>query len=333
MLELNRNAVYVLAVRIQQGEVLIALFDLMCNIVAKISHPFDSILPEQLASVVSDTFDYLCSENQIDPNKVLWCGVATPGLIDSTKGVIVRSSNLHWHNVEFEEIMTSHLENLPVCIVQNANAAALAELERGSGQSYENFIYLNLSVGISAAFILEGKIYKGEKGYAGEIGHSILFPKGGPACVCGKKGCFEAVCGVKPILERVARELGLDKESRITIEDVVSPPLIDNDSIRAIITEAGHLIGLGIANLLSLFNPELVILGGSLARAGSVLTQSVMDGIREFTFEAIVDGVQVVNSSMVEDPQLVGAAVLALQHVFSIEKWERIKEDLMSLSS
>lgn len=321
MLELNPGAAYVLAVRIQKGDVLIALFDLAGNIVSKKSHFIDSMQPEELGKVVADTFYWLCSNSKIDPQKVLWCGVASPGLIDSNQGIIVRSSNLNWRAVKLKEIIANKLGNLPVHIEQNANAAALAELERGSARGYNNFIYLNLSVGISAAFIIDGKIYSGEKGYAGEIGHSVLFPKGGQLCACGKKGCFEAACGVKSIIEQVVKELGDNLKSKITIDDVVSPPLINNPTVRRILTKAGYLVGIGIANLLSLFNPKLVILGGNLAKAGNILTDSVIKSIKEWAFEEIIDDVKIVNSKMLEDPQLVGAAVFALQNVFALENW------------
>mgnify|MGYP000863680118 CR=1 FL=1 len=329
LLELNPKVAYILAVRIQKGEVLIGLFDLACNILSKQSYAFDSISPEEFGQIISDSFNWLCQSNNIDPKKVLWCSIASPGLIDSRKGVVVRSSNLNWHNVNLKDVIAKKLHKLTIHIEQNVKAASLAELEWGCARGYSNFIYLNLSVGISAAFVINGNIFSGEKGFAGEIGHSVLYPENGPLCSCGRNGCFEAACGVNSIIKRVKKdvpeedflELSLVKD-KITIDDIVTPPLSENATVRRILTEVGYLIGICVGNLLNSFNTNLVILGGDLAKAGEVIIDPITQCLKERVLDEIIDEVRILNSRMHEDPQLLGAAALALQKTFAMEDWD-----------
>lgn len=328
LLELNSKAGYVLAVRIQKGEVLIGLFDLSGKLISKQSYIYQSISPEELGRIIADSLQWLCQSNNIDPDKVRWCGVTSPGLVDSEQGIIVRSSNLNWHSINLKEIIATKLHNIPVCVEQNVKAAALAELERGCARGYNNFIYLNLSVGIGAAIIFNGRIFSGEKGYAGEIGHSVLFPKDGPICSCGRRGCFEAVCGVHSIIERVKKEVPDEVfsanhlvKAKVTIDDIITPPLLEEATVHRIITEAAYFIGIGVGNLLSAFNTRLVILGGDLAKAEDVLIEPIKNCLKERVLEEIADEVRILNSRMQEDPQLVGAAVVALQKIFTLEDW------------
>src|SRR5690606_5169310 len=131
----------------------------------------------------------------------------SPGLINVQSGVIERSSNLQWQQIPLGTMLSKRLYGMPVLLENISNAAALAEKEYGSGRGYNDLIYLNLSVGIGAGIIIDGKVYGGAKGYAGEIGHMTLIPDGGPPCTCGRSGCMEAVCGVGAIIERMKKEI------------------------------------------------------------------------------------------------------------------------------
>ena len=150
-------------------------------------------------------------------------------MVDSNQGIVVRSANLGWQKVSLGSMLADSL-GIPVHIENISNAAALGEKVYGSGQGAANLIYLNLSVGIGAGIIINNEVYNGAQGYAGEVGHMVLIPDNGPQCSCGQHGCFEAVCGLRAIFERIKTEvpeevftkLGVSK-FRIEINNLINP--------------------------------------------------------------------------------------------------------------
>ena len=335
MLELNPRAGYIFAVQLQRGELVAALLDLGRTIVASEVFKLDTSLPEDVADAIGSCFADLTRRARVRREEVLWCGVASPGLVDSRRGVVERSSNLAWEKIPFGAMLSSRLAGLPLQVENISNAAALAEKVYGSGRGCPNLIYLNLSVGIGAGIILEGEVFGGSQGYAGEVGHMTLMPDGGPLCACGRRGCFEALCSVRTILgqikasvpDEIMERFGLRKAA-LGVGEALSPPLTETEEVKRILSETGRLIGIAVANLASLFNPEMVILGGELSRAGEVLLAAVRQTSRENALPEISDRVRIVLSTMAEDPPLMGAYVLALEKVFEMEEWgKRVQEN------
>ncbi|HHY98762.1 MAG TPA: ROK family transcriptional regulator [Firmicutes bacterium] len=330
LLELNPRAAFVFAVRIQRGEAMTALLDLAGNVLGRECLNLDTSLPDDVIEEVGSSFDSLLKNSVVKKNMVLWCGVATPGLIDSRLGVVTRSSNLSWQGVPFSEMLSRRLGGIPVHVENISNAAALAEKVYGSGQGRHNLVYLNLSVGVGAGVIIDDKVYGGARGYAGEIGHMILIPDGGPICSCGRHGCFEAICGVRAVLEQIRASVPKEELSRrglegaiATINDVTKPQIAAIPQVRETLERVGYFVGVAVANLMNLFNPEIVILGGELAKTGDLFSDTVERVAKECALQEIGEAVQIVKSSMKEDPPLMGAYALALEKVFEMDDWER----------
>lgn len=328
MLELNPQAAYIFALRLQRDEVVTALFNLNGNIINHHKRLLDTSVPEKVAEAVGNSFDWLLEDTGISREKVLCCGVASPGLVNTQRGVIAHSSNLKWDNVPLGAMLSKRLYGIPVHVENISNAAALAEKEYGSGRGYHELIYLNLSVGVGAGIIIDDEIYGGTKGYAGEIGHMAVIPNNGPECACGRFGCLEALCGVRAIIEQIKEALpelffeshGLNK-NKIKMDDILFPPILETKEVEGILKEAGKWVGLTLANLVSIFNPELIILGGELPKAGSRFIETVVGEMNKCLLKELIGTAKVVRSSMKEDPPLIGAYVLALEMLFSIEKW------------
>ena len=328
MLELNSKAAFIFAVRLQRDEVVTALFDIGGNILNQNKRTLDTSVAEDVVEAVGNSYDWLIENTGIDKEKVLCCGLASPGLINTHRGLIQHSSNLKWDKVPLGAMLSKRLYGIPVHVENISNAAALAEKEYGSGRGYHDLIYLNLSVGIGAGFIIGGEIYGGTRGYAGEIGHMTLMPDGGPECACGRLGCLEAICGVRAITERMKRELpdcifeeyGVNK-IKLNMSDLFLPSIVETKEVRMILTEVGRWVGITVANLVSIFNPELIILGGELPKAGGNFIEAVVEEMNKSVLKEFVGTVKVVRSKMKEDPPLIGAYTLALEMLFSIEKW------------
>lgn len=330
MLELNARAGYIFAVRLQRGEFAAALLDLAGGVLEKQFKRLDTSSPETVAEAVEQAFRTITRSVGVSSGDVLWCGVASPGLIDSSCGMLERSYNLQWDHVPLGMILSTRLDNIPVHVENTSNAAAFAEKEYGSGRGSANLLYISLSVGIGGGIIIGGEIYGGARGYAGEIGHTALISDGGPACTCGSSGCFEALCSVKAVLNRIKAEVpeatfkryGLSA-AKITMDNFVLPPVAEIPEVQKIIRETGRYTGIMIANLANTFNPDLVILGGELARAGEIFMKAVKKEVKERTLNQIEEAVQVVRSTMMEDPALMGAYALALGNIFAIDEWRK----------
>ena len=328
MLTLNPRAGYVLAIRLQRGQAMTALLDLGAGILASQILRLDSHLPGEVVETVGGSCGQLLEATGIRIEDVFWCGIASPGLIDPSHGVVARSSNLGWENVPLGKMVSNKLRGIPVHVENISNAAAVGERLFGSGRGCPNLIYLNLSVGIGAGIIINGEIFGGARGYAGEVGHMVLVPEGGPRCSCGREGCFEAICSTRTVLEKAKgileemtlKPYGLKKEN-LTITEVVTRPLLELPAIQRILAETGAMIGIAIANLVSLFNPEMVILGGELAQAGSVLLEAAVRVAKERALKEIAGPVRIVISTMNQDPPLMGVYALVLEKIFQIDDW------------
>ena len=328
LLELNARAAHALAIRVQRGELVVAVFDLARRILAERSYDLDTTAPEDVVSTIGVSFEELLQETKIARDSVLWCGVAHPGLISSSTGVLERSSNLGWVGVPVGDMITESIGNIPVVVENISNAAALAEKEYGLGRGHRHLVFINLSVGIGAGILANGEIYGGMQGYAGEVGHMTLLVDQGPICVCGQQGCFEAICSSRTVLERarsvipedILRQNGLVKE-KLTMAHLASAPLASEPEVQSLVNEIGRHIGVVVANLISMLNPEIVILGGELALLGSRLLAVVEAEVEKRTLEEARRQVRVRISKMHDQAPLMGAYALALERIFALEDW------------
>ena len=329
MLEINSKAAYIFTVRLQRGEVVTAIFDIGGNILNHHKRALDTSVAEDVVEAIGSSFDWLIENTGINKVNVLGCGLASPGLINIHRGLIEHSSNLKWDKIPLGAMLSKRLYGIPVHVENISNAAALAEKEYGCGRGYHDFIYLNLSVGVGAGIIIGGQIYGGAKGYAGEIGHMVLISDGGPECGCGRRGCLESLCGVKAIIEQVKKELpdqvfekyGINK-NKLEMSDLLYPPVLERKEIQKIIKETGRWMGIAVANLVNIFNPQLIILGGELPKAGQQVLEAVIEEMNKRILKEFIGTVRVVRSSLKEEPSLMGAYALALDELFSIEKWD-----------
>jgi predicted NBD/HSP70 family sugar kinase len=331
MLELNNCARYILAVRIQHGEMIVALLDLASNIVENQYQKLDTSRPETVVSAIVGSFNSIITDCQINKDKVLWCAVASPGLINSLKGTVEHSSNLKWGCVDLGEMISERLNGIPVHVENISNAAALGEKMYGKGYGCSNLIYLNLSVGIGAGIIINDQLFIGAKGYAGEIGKVGIRPRAGSVNRdVSQYESFEEICGVlnifKKIKEDVPQEIFEDlklSKDQIRMEEIFLPPLINVPEIKQILLEASVIIGMKIAELISLFNTDVIILGGEWIKAEGLLLDNVIKAVKENTFKEMGESIKIVTSSMQEDPPLMGVYALVLEKLFSFEEWTR----------
>lgn len=248
-------------------------------------------------------------------------GVAAPGPLDPFRGVILHAPNLPgWRDVPMAEPLRQAL-GCPVFMGNDANLGALAEQRRGAGRGHGDVVYVTVGTGIGGGVISGGRLVLGQQGLAGEVGHMTLQPQG-PRCHCGNRGCLEALASGTAI-GRQARELveagvrtsmaklaGGEPE-RITAK-LVHKAADDGDVVAVdLFRQAGRYLGIGMANLMYIFNPSLVVVGGSVAKAGHLLFVPMQATIRERTYELFWRDCPLVPAALGDDVGLIGAAVWA----------------------
>ena len=254
----------------------------------------------------------------------LGIGIGVPGLVDNSQGKLVFAPNLKWYNVPLR-LMWSQRFDLPVFVENEANAAALGEYYFGAAQGVENLVYLSSGVGLGGGIIIEGKLFRGNSGYASEVGHMTIDPNG-ELCGCGKRGCWETMVGPRAVLRRVRRELeeGLpsvmpemvsDKLENITFEIVVTAAENGDQAALDALQIVGDALGIGVANLVNIFNPELIVLGGELSLASAFLLPAVQEGMCLNALPPACENVRLVASAHGAEACLMGAVALVLEDI------------------
>jgi predicted NBD/HSP70 family sugar kinase len=197
---------------------------------------------------------------------------------------------------------------VPVEIENDANLGALAELTWGAGRGCSNFAYIKAATGIGAGLVIDGRLLHGASGTAGEIGHTTL-DEAGLLCYCGNRGCLETVASGPAIIGLVANGSG----DRPTLTSVIERAQGGDLRCRRAISDAGSEMGVAVAGLCNLINPERVIVGGLLSRAGELLLEPLRASLARHAVQAAAEKVEVVAAEFVERAELLGAVALALQ--------------------
>jgi predicted NBD/HSP70 family sugar kinase len=239
-------------------------------------------------------------------------GVAIVGITRRSDGFVHLAPNLGWRDVPLAGMLAGELDlGTPVLAANEADLGALAEYRRGVRPGIGDLIYVSGEVGIGAGVIVDGKPLLGSAGYAGEAGHTLINPDG-QECRCGAVGCWETEAGEAALMRRA----GVDDGTGPLDEVVRRAAAGDQATLRAV-AEVGRWLGFGIGNLINLFNPELVVLGGLYQRLFGFLEPSVVEGARLRTLDAPAGMATIAPSGLGPDAPLIGAAELVLSGVIT----------------
>lgn len=253
------------------------------------------------------------SEAGIERKRVMAAGIGIPGPVDRIRGTVGSATILPgWTGLLIKQEMRERLR-MPVEIENDANLGALAELTWGAGRDCSNFAYVKAATGIGAGLVIDGRLLRGASGTAGELGHSTLDEKGA-LCYCGNRGCLETVASGPAIIQLVGTVNG----ELPTLSAIVELAIGGDLRCRRAISDAGHEIGIAIASLCNLLNPERVIVGGLLSRTGEILLGPMRESISRHAVLAAAESLEVCAAEFVERAELLGA--LALAHLASSER-------------
>ncbi|KRB78121.1 hypothetical protein ASE01_08160 [Nocardioides sp. Root190] len=239
---------------------------------------------------------------------LLGIGVAIPGLVRRSDGLVRHAPNLNWHDVSFGSIVLAALSlDVPIAVGNDADLGALSEHRRGTAVDVDDLVYLSGNVGVGAGVITGGNRLEGVAGYAGEVGHLSHDPRG-LVCHCGSRGCWETVVGAPAIAE--ALRCPEDQVARLgeILEDMTTAPR----ELRSIATELGR----GLAAVVNIFNPSVVILGGHFLPLFRLCRAEVTAGLTERALSPARDAVRLALPGLGGDSILLGAAEMAMEPVF-----------------
>jgi glucokinase len=271
-------------------------------------------LIERVKAVMRDVMD----EARVSVDMLAGVGCGVPGPLDSERGVVIFSPNLGWRDVPLAAMLQERL-GTPVRIEDDARCAALGEARYGAARCARNAVYVTISTGIGGGVVIDGRIYRGSHGFAGEIGHTTL-EANGPPCACGNNGCFESLASGTAIAAR-ARQAVLhgdettlarfrDEPEQLTAEQVVLAAGEGDAVATRILETVGDYIGLGLAAMASAFDPEVIVMGGGVARQGGVLLQRARASFAARALYPLGSLVRVLPAELGDDSTLWGAAAL-----------------------
>ena len=329
LLEINPLAGYMIGVELGVDFVSVAIADFLGNLLWRRTEDADPILGQEI--ILEQTLRIVKEAMRAGKKKgyrFLGLGLATPGTVDLKEGVLIFAPNLHWKNVPFRKIFSERTK-LKVIIDNDANAATVGEHLFGSARLTRDFIFVFAGVGIGGGLFLNGKLYRGKNGYAGEIGHfPIMANQSQTVCHCGNRGCWETFANQYSIIQRVQARLEVKRnsilpklmmENRVPLSIGLIKQAADAGDAEAIDSfgEAGRAMGQGFAGLINIFNPEKIILGGPLSLAGDYLLPAIREVIPNHTLPEIDQEAEVVLSSFGPDASLIGAIAIVADDVLS----------------
>ena len=319
-LKISGDAHHVAGIKVSDASISYVLMDFDGNEKAAIDRPLASgrHAPDALAADISRGIDGLAAAAGCPREAITGVGVGLSGLMQAETGLVYWSPSLNARNINFRDCLRSHLGR-PVFIDNDANVVAMAELKFGMGRDSRDFIVITIESGVGMGIVLGEQLYRGTRGSGGEFGHTKVQLEGA-LCRCEQRGCLEAYVA-DYALHREAVSVGIVDHSMAT-EEAVKQVLLSarqgNAAARSVVTRAGRMFALGLANLVNIFDPELIILAGAQMQSDHLYAKAVMDEMRKSTVEIDKPPPEVVVHKWGNRMWALGAAAYALEFVQDI---------------
>jgi predicted NBD/HSP70 family sugar kinase len=326
LLEFNPDAAYTIGASIHDSQWSIVVTNLDAQVVADEIVSFEGNSPEAVVAALRRGVEII--RGRFDDSRLLpGIGLGLPGLVDIRNGVIKCAFDFGWNDLPFTQ-MVKEATGLTAIAANRSKVGALAELRRSASRGIQNLIYVTIGTGVAAGIIYHGVLYVGTNSSAGEFGHMTILPDG-PICGCGNHGCLQQLVSEEAIANAARLRLrrgakgdlaeiaGLHPE-RLQAVDVLRAAERGDEVSQAVVAEIASYLAVGVGNIINLFNPELIVLGGPVVRESPLLVEMIR---REVALRALaypLSVVEIVQSSLGIDAGAIGAAVLVLQQAASL---------------
>lgn len=321
ILEINPARGFVAGIDMGASHLTVILADFSAQVIDEIEVPFNiASSPETCLGQASDLLLDILKKHELTASSLSAIGLGVPGPIDSEAGMVFAPPIMPgWDGYPIQANLEEKW-NLPVSLNNDAELGAIGEWAYGAGRG-ENFLaYIKVGTGIGAGILLNGQIYRGATGSAGEIGH-LTIEENGPRCECGNAGCLEALAGGRAIARQAKEAIRKGKRTllaslgpieEITARDVASAARRGDLVAQEIISRAGSYLGIAIAGLVNLFNPRMIVVGGGVAQVGDLLLQPIRDTVARRSIQASARTVKINTAVLRRHSSAMGAVVQAL---------------------
>ena len=342
MLKLTTDDYFIVGVGIRRTKVFVGIANLQGNIITRRKTPLkkednQEIILKKLISLIYKTI----KDSGIPREKVIGIGIGSPGPLYAHSGVILSPPNFPgWHSVPLKKLIEEEFR-VPVFIDNDANVAALGEKWFGNGQGIDNFIYISVDKGVGAGIVISGRVYRGVSGIAGEFGHISILLKG-KRCECGNYGCLENLAGGLAIVSKAKKLISSGRktmlakmlkgrlEDDIGIEVIIEAARRKDELALELLGEATRYLGIGVANLVNLFDTKTLIFGGWVAQGEEILLEPIRKIVKKRVYPSLVRDLEIISSDFGEEIYMIGAVALVLSFIF--KDLELIKESKESLA-
>jgi predicted NBD/HSP70 family sugar kinase len=308
MLEFIATSGYAIGIDLGVNYIRGVLTDLRGGIVAERNSTLRHPEPDAAIKQLSSCIEALIAEAPASAYGIIGIGVGVPGLVDAN-GAILYAPNLKWRDVPLQQLLTDRF-SLPVTIDNEANTGVLGEQKYGAGRNINNLIYVSVGIGIGTGLILHKNLYKGASGFSGEMGH-LSVEAHGKICSCGNQGCWELYASEQALLDQ-AVALGFDD-----LESLIAAAGAGREDVLALFSSIGEYLGIGIANIVNVFNPDAVVIGNRMSQARpwleGILRQTVMQRALGFHLKKV----QLLFADLGERSAMMGAAEMAIAGFFT----------------
>jgi len=321
----NKGQRLILGVDIGGTKIAAALATAYGEIVARRRRPTPAQAgPDAVISSLFTTIEETMAAGKIDSSQLLGIGIAAAGIIDSNNGKVISSPNLpDWHEVPLRDAIEQRF-GISTYLGNDATLAALGEWHFGLKRKVTNLVYITVSTGIGGGIIANGKLYTGACGAAGEIGHMTI-EVNGPKCNCGNVGCWETLASGTALAREAAKQIRAGADT--SIAELVDGDISKIDArivflaakqgdrlAKELISRLGYYFGIGLVNLVNIFNPELILVGGGVAKMGDLLLQPAIKVVKERAFSTLANAVEIKPAILGDDSGVLGAVAFVLEH-------------------
>jgi len=322
----NTGQKFILGVDLGGTKIAAALVTTQGQIVARGRSPTPAQAgPDAVINSICATINEVLSAKELRPSRLSGIGIAAAGVIDSANGKVIFSPNLPGcHELPLREAVEQRF-GIPTYLGNDANLAALGEWRFGVEKKVANLIYITVSTGIGGGIIADGKLYTGACGAAGEIGHMTI-DVNGPRCRCGNVGCWEALASGTALAREAVKRI--TEGARTSIIELVGGDVSKIDAkivglaarqgdelAQELVSHLGYYFGVGLANLVNIFNPELILIGGGVAKIGDLLLQPAIKVVKERAFSTSANAVEIKPAILGDDSGILGAVAFVLEHL------------------
>ena len=326
-IRIEPNARFVIGIHIGVGIFRVAVANLQDELLANQQRQFDIEAPaSQVLVRIAEIVESLIYTSKIEHSKILGVGIGASGLVESSSGINLIAPNLNWYNIPLQEYFQNTL-HLPVFVDNNVRAMAIAETYFGAGRGVDSLAFVYGRIGVGAGLISRGQVFRGSISGAGEIGHTIMLLHEGEPCRCGNSGCLETLVSEPAILRQaeIIAQLNPDgvlahminqKHDLTTIECVFTAARQGDEEVLRMLEERAYYLGVALAGLVNLFNPELILFGGIFAQGQDLFLKPTIQTVSQMAFGGLGKRVRMQATSFGWKAGVAGAAALALMHFF-----------------